>query len=267
MFNIEKLPNGIKIAGWVITTNKQTIGDANTMKEWGNKLQLPILPEMVFGFNFLKIVSATTNEELVFDCLDALNCVDKTTLPDITVMASETWRKGNLATLEGMVGKETIKPFDWTYTTAYHGTLSPSLVVSETNEKINIAMLTDTTVPILFYDEIILFEDELADNGTSTVTIKVRVMETCLFVLQRFFLRVDGVIFRVIDTRIFLEFGKPYLIRESQKKESHYDFILDCLNKRYEEEGRSHVRENHVVAELLPLVEIKNEKIEFSVQK
>ena len=30
--------------------------------------------------------------------------------------------------------------------------------------------------PILFYDEVILYEDELADNGLAQLTAKVRVM-------------------------------------------------------------------------------------------
>ena len=31
--------------------------------------------------------------------------------------------------------------------------------------------------PILFYDEVILYEDELADSGVSLLTVKVRVLQ------------------------------------------------------------------------------------------
>ncbi len=60
--------------------------------------------------------------------------------------------------------------------------------------------------PILFYDDIVLFEDELADNGSSIVNVKVRVMPSGFLVLQRFFLRVDDVVFRVFDTRLYCQF-------------------------------------------------------------
>lgn len=56
-------------------------------------------------------------------------------------------------------------------------------------------------------------------------------MPNCLFVLQRFFLRVDGVVYKMYDTRFFLEFHKPYCIREFQKREATYDDILAQLNQ------------------------------------
>jgi len=200
---------------------------------------------------------------LCFNCTDGLDLVDKTTLPNIVVLASETWRKGNLKTLEGMVGKETIQPFDWTFTTEYKGTLSPDIVVSQTEEKIDLVKLSEPD-PILFYDEIILYEDELGDNGTSHLNIKIRVMPTCLFVLLRFFLRVDGVVFKMFDTRIFLEFHKSYCIRECQKREAHYDTILNLLNQKYDGVGISKIRDNNAVSELLPAAtQIVIEKIDF----
>ncbi|TKY89187.1 hypothetical protein EX895_001718 [Sporisorium graminicola] len=60
--------------------------------------------------------------------------------------------------------------------------------------------------PILFYDDVVLYEDELADNGSSIVSVKVRVMPSGFLVLQRFFLRVDDVVFRVFDTRLYCQF-------------------------------------------------------------
>ncbi|EPQ28384.1 uncharacterized protein PFL1_04211 [Pseudozyma flocculosa PF-1] len=63
--------------------------------------------------------------------------------------------------------------------------------------------------PILFYEDIVLYEDELADNGSSMVNVKVRVMPSGFLVLQRFFLRVDEVLFRVFDTRFYCQFTEP----------------------------------------------------------
>ena len=40
--------------------------------------------------------------------------------------------------------------------------------------------------------ELVLFDDELHDNGAAKLSVKVRVMPGCWFVLLRFWLRVDG---------------------------------------------------------------------------
>ncbi len=86
-------------------------------------------------------------------------------------------------------------------------------------ERINIEKLK---IPeqISFFDEICLFEDELSDHGTAHLTVKIRVMPTSFFILQRFFLRVDNVVIRVYDTRIYHETHNKYLIREYIEKES-----------------------------------------------
>lgn len=74
--------------------------------------------------------------------------------------------------------------------------------------------------PILFFDEVDLYEDELGDNGMSLLSIKVRVMPERMLLLSRFFLRLDDVIFRVRDTRLYIEFatgqvGLDYSVMES----------------------------------------------------
>jgi len=86
-------------------------------------------------------------------------------------------------------------------------------------ERINIEKLK---IPeqISFFDEVCLFEDELSDHGTAHLNVKIRVMPTSFFILQRFFLRVDGVVIRVFDTRIYHEAHTNYLIREYTEKES-----------------------------------------------
>lgn len=50
-------------------------------------------------------------------------------------------------------------------------------------------------------------------------------MPSCFLVLQRFFLRVDDVLFRINDTRIYHEFGKEYVVREYSSREAHYNEI------------------------------------------
>ncbi|CAG0898194.1 unnamed protein product [Darwinula stevensoni] len=68
-----------------------------------------------------------------------------------------------------------------------------------TSEKIDMEKLK-LKEPILFYDEIHLYEDELADNGCALCTVKIRVMASGWFALLRFYLRVDHVLIRVPPT-------------------------------------------------------------------
>jgi hypothetical protein len=70
---------------------------------------------------------------------------------------------------------------------------------------IKLELLTDQSVPILYYDEIILLEDDLHDNGQVQYSVKLRVMPHCVYILARLFLRVDQVMLRLRETRVLLE--------------------------------------------------------------
>ncbi|KAI9080672.1 hypothetical protein K1719_037338 [Acacia pycnantha] len=70
--------------------------------------------------------------------------------------------------------------------------------------------------------------DELADNGVSLLTVKVRVMPSSWFLLLRFWLRVDGVLIRLRDTRLHCIFGgaeNPVILRETCWRESTFEAL------------------------------------------
>lgn len=67
--------------------------------------------------------------------------------------------------------EEKIKPFDWTFTTSYTGTLS-GFEIEETNERIDIDKLRQKD-KIMFYHDLTLFEDELHDNGIAVCSVKI----------------------------------------------------------------------------------------------
>jgi type 2A phosphatase activator TIP41 len=81
--------------------------------------------------------------------------------------------------------------------------------------------------PILFFDEVDLYEDELGDNGMSLLSIKVRVMPARLLLLSRFFLRLDDVIFRVRDTRVYVEFETGQVVRDYAVMEAPYSKLKE----------------------------------------
>ena len=71
----------------------------------------------------------------------------------------------------------------------------------------------------------VLYEDEMADNGITMLTCKIRVMPERLLLLSRFFMRLDNVLFRLRDTRIYIEFATGDVIREYVAKEERYETI------------------------------------------
>lgn len=120
---------------------------------------------------------------------------------------------------------EVVKPFDWSYTTDYKGTVRPNCrQFEETTKQIPIDLLKRPD-PILFFDEVILYEDELADNGITMLSCKIRVMPDRLLLLMRFFMRLDNVLFRLRDTRVYVDFETMEVIREYQTKECEYEKV------------------------------------------
>jgi type 2A phosphatase activator TIP41 len=94
--------------------------------------------------------------------------------------------------------------------------------------EINIELLKQPD-PILFYESMPLYEDELGDNGTSELSVRIRVMPKCFLILQRFFLRVDNVLFRIYDTRIFHEWNQSFVIKEISHLEIPFDEVLQVF--------------------------------------
>ena len=70
-----------------------------------------------------------------------------------------------------------------------------------------------------------LYEDELADNGISMLSCKIRVMPSRLLLLARFFMRLDNVIIRLRDTRVYVDFDTGEVIREYLAKEEQYETV------------------------------------------
>lgn len=132
-------------------------------------------------------------------------------------------RRGREKVHEGI--KEVVKPFDWSYTTDYKGTLSAGAPAFEPTDKPIPLELLRRPDPILFFDEIVLYEDELADNGIAMLVCKIRVMPARLLLLSRFFLRLDDVIFRLRDTRVYVDFDTKEVIREYVAKEEEFESV------------------------------------------
>ncbi|CAH8590359.1 unnamed protein product [Dicrocoelium dendriticum] len=199
-----------KVSEYLCTPWIVSITEHHILKSSGSEretfecaLPLPGLPEMIFDKNSVSIMyngNSTATESrpyLSFTALDALKMVDCTKIT-VEVPFAKEWQKARENTDEQL---DQPKPYDWTFTTPYNGSLRGPWSVDNYAEGLDMSLLRRRD-PILFYAETTLFEDELGDNGISMLNIKLRVMETGFFLLQRFFLRVDGGLVRTFDTRI-----------------------------------------------------------------
>lgn len=108
-----------------------------------------------------------------------------------------------------------LKEYDWTFASDYSGTLGGGASLTETPLSIPYEKLK-IQEPILLFEQQVLFQDELADNGDCIESVKVRVMPSGFFCLHRMFLRVDDVVCTIRDTRIYHAFGSPHVLHEFQ---------------------------------------------------
>ncbi|KYQ90965.1 hypothetical protein DLAC_07849 [Tieghemostelium lacteum] len=261
--NFKLLKTGIEIAGWNIITQNKPILRSTEKDEWEESLKLNSLPEMIYGNNFIRLSNQKIS--MIFNAHDALKLCPKESDESIKVSYAKKWQEINKSTFEGTDNNEPKKKYDWTYSTTYKGTIiyndqtilneTPIELIEATEEQINIEKLK-RPVPILFYDDILLYEDELADNGTSILSVKIRVMNDSFFLLLRYYLRVDDVIVRAYDTRIYHEFDKSYLLREFSVKETNFDTIKHLFEK-----DPSLLTNSDFIVTKLPTVSTKIDKI------
>eukprot|EP00826_Nyctotherus_ovalis_P056682 TRINITY_DN7700_c0_g1_i1.p1 TRINITY_DN7700_c0_g1~~TRINITY_DN7700_c0_g1_i1.p1 ORF type:complete len:324 (+),score=105.32 TRINITY_DN7700_c0_g1_i1:83-1054(+) len=160
-----------------------------------------------------------------------------------TVLAkqSEMWQKKDFSKIKDFQHIEVTD--DWTYTTPYKGSLnylSTSPIPNYSAKHSTEASLVNTYPtsneipfhklgkdnPVLHFDEVHFFEDDLDDLGFAQAMVRFRVMADNFYVLLRNYVRVDGLIVRVMDTRVYHELGSNELLREFQYKECSYEGLM-----------------------------------------
>ena len=287
---LEDIPS-ISIDDWIITSCKKPILNSVELEKWESKYLpgLGTLPEMIFGNNFIKIENVKHNWQIEFNALDALKLVS---LEDtgIRVSYSKDWieskkrvnqnknttKKNNDVDVDEVeIDKflKIVKHYDWTYTTEYKGTIHDD--DEKSNEAVRYVFRRDDSVelpidklsrpdPILYFDDMILYEDELADNGISLLTCKIRVMNERLLLLMRFFLNVDDVILRVYDTRIYVEFDTNEIIREFKKYEGDNEILQRYSRIANSIDPKALLRDSNWVVKHIPLKTRECEYLKFS---
>ncbi|GAA0141817.1 hypothetical protein LIER_02872 [Lithospermum erythrorhizon] len=224
---------GVTIHGWEIDSSNRPILASRALQQWEEKLETCHLPEMIFGDSSLTLKHIDSGIKFYFSAFDALVGWKDLALPPVEVPAAQKWK------LRSKPAQQLILDYDYTFTTPYCGsqtvevnhedqiTTARSLHWEDCQDQIDVISLSSRE-PILFYDEIILYEDELGDNGVSLLTVKVRVMPSGWFLLLRFWLRVDGALIRLRDTRMHCVFGEnkeSTVLRESCWREATFQAL------------------------------------------
>lgn len=254
---------------FVISSRKLPISKAGPIDAMEHALGIPV-PEMIFGDNVVSIRHLPSGWTVEFNAYDALDAVDKTDKNMLQVAYAKSWSASREQTSAGI--KDVVKPYDWSYSSTYRGTVSVSPVPSTlppppfsaapptptsllsyssedgdasedtkekeevkedtrkkpeftpTNKPIPIELLKRRD-PILFFDEVMLYESELDDNGISMYSVKVRVHEHRMLLLARLFMRLDNVVVRIRDTRIYVDFAAEEVTREYTAKELGFNDV------------------------------------------
>ncbi|KAH7329176.1 type 2A phosphatase activator TIP41 [Stachybotrys elegans] len=251
-----------------ISTRKLPISTSGVIDDLSARLGIP-MPEMIFGDNLVSVTHLPSAWSISFNTPDALDAVDKTDRNMLKVAYARDWESTREGTTQKI--KEVVKPYDWSYSTTYAGTVSPGTgddgqqhAFKPSQAQIPIELLKRRD-PILFFDEVVLYESELDDNGISIYSAKVRVHEHRMLLLCRLFMRLDNVLVRIRDTRIYVDFETEEVIREYTAKEASFEHVKRALRMQghLPDDVTIGLRDPNTLDPLLSVVDHRTESLSF----
>lgn len=253
--------NDFESDDWRFEFQKSIISASYEIDNVQSQLNLQSVPDVIFGSNECKLIYKPTGFTMSFNPQDSLRycnyeflknnyfeytydheITDKimgtNVIPsEIQLKFAEHWKNKDLSEIDVKVLDKLSDTF---YSTPYKGTVT-SCKLQNTTEDINIANLTEKNT-IVFSDMVHLWEDELDDNGLTLLEFRFRSMKDCFFGLLRHYIRVDDVLIRIYDTRIYHEYGKDYILREFSVRENTYDELKNknfMFNSEFFSDGHS----------------------------
>ncbi|KAK4522539.1 hypothetical protein GAYE_PCTG10G0429 [Galdieria yellowstonensis] len=212
---------GIDIDKWSIIVTEGPILSSNEIESWQSQLALK-LPTMAFGQNTLSF-HYNRERKFYFSTFDALQTVSHCS-SWLRVKPAALWenRQANVDLFDAN--------YDWTFSTTYGGTWlmqGEETPLSATESCLDWSLLRREDIPLLFFKELTLYEDELDDQGISSLSVRLRVMSSFFYVLCRFWLRVDDVHFRLYDTRIYHQWNSNVVMKEYSEQEASFQQVSE----------------------------------------
>ena len=240
---------GISISGFDIGTSQGPMADESWYKEVGDGLESIAqcrtvsrprrqisLPEMVFPTAHVALEGH--GMWMSWDALDALeewarahqeiavnSGAENRGVSVLKAKDAKLWESKRQHMNNANSNVPSVFHYDWTFSSPFCGKVEGGSWVELDESGMRTQLLTDKTSPILFFDEIILFEDDLHDNGQVEFSVKLRVMPSCAYVLARLFVRVDNVVVRVRETRLLIDFFgiTPQIFRDVTWRECFWE--------------------------------------------
>ena len=204
-----------------------------------NKLYINHLPEIFYGFNRLFLINESQNFCYEFNPIQMLSLTNYY-IREKSLKDKEIYYIPNQAKSQYSKSDDTKNEIDWTFSSPYMGHITSinncamSKYYPEKKEdkkfkieKSSIIFPNIKVENVLNYKQVHFFEDELGDIGFSEGKIGFGVMEDCFLGLMRCYLRVDNMIVRNIDTKIYHKFGDKYIIRNFLVKENTYEELIN----------------------------------------
>ncbi|GMH49281.1 hypothetical protein TrVE_jg1365 [Triparma verrucosa] len=130
-----------------------------------------------------------------------------TLIPPLPSYIGRTWSPSPSTLLTPLL------PWDWTYTTHYSPPQISTISVTTLPVKILIERL-----PIIYSSHVIIYDSDLDDSGSSTLTISIRCTSTYVYVRSRNLVRIDNVLVRCFDWRVYYEIGSRIVFKETEFK-------------------------------------------------
>jgi hypothetical protein len=164
----------MEFKGWKFEHFSEGKLASESFKDSFSKLKFPT---MSFPDNFIRI-SLGSQFFLNINCINLLSTVGESS--SHCIPASVFWKKEQerLHTMK----------YDWAFEPRFEDLFS-KFVPSE--DQIDYKKLTDTSLPILYYAQVLFIEDELDDNGLVQIEAKLRVMDFGFFLILNHSLRID----------------------------------------------------------------------------
>ena len=200
-----------------------------------NGLFVSHLPEIFYGFNRLFLINESQNFCYEFSPIQMLSLTNynirEKLLKEKEIYYIPFQAKSQYSKIE-----DTKNEMDWSFSSPYMGHITSinNCIMNKYYHKINETkefkieksnfIFQETKIEnVLNYNQVQFFEDELGDIGLSEGKIGFGVMDECFLGLMRCYLRVDNMVVRNIDTKIYHKFGEKYIIRNFMVKEKTYD--------------------------------------------
>ncbi|KAI1752404.1 TIP41-like family-domain-containing protein [Xylaria castorea] len=303
--NLAAATNTHRQGPFAITSRKLPISKAGPIEALEKDVRIPV-PEMIFGDNVVSVAHAPTGFRVGFNARDALDAVDKTGDNMLQVAYAGQWSASREQTSAGI--REVVRPFDWSYSTRYKGTVVPGTKKKKKKEEEVSGMGTDADAadtdaaasaggdtvvaeaddggrldftptdipipiellkrrdPIRFFDDVVLYESELDDNGISILSVKLRVHDERMLLLCRLYMRLDNVLCRIRDTRIYVDFASEVVTREYSAKEAGFNDVKQKLfMSGLRPDGITvALRDANRIADILPTVEHTLESVSLA---